>query len=117
MALNIVISPSVRFKVAGSITTEDGKDAPFDFWLTAERLKDTAEVQGYLDSIKDADPSARTPVTDALALRITGWDGVKSGSQAVDFSDASLRALLNMPGMALLVHSRYLRECGAKEKN
>jgi len=117
MALNIVVSPSVRFKVTGTIAGEDGRDVPFDFWLTADRLKDTADVQAYLDEIKDSDPSARTPVTDALAKRVTGWDGVKSGADVLPFADASLRAMLNLPGMALLVHSRYLRECGAKEKN
>lgn len=117
MTLNILVAPSVRFKVDGSMTSADGKPAPFDFWLTAERLKDTADVQAYLDEIKDADQAARTPVTDALAKRVTAWEGVKSGDQALEFSDANLRALLNLPGMALLVHSRYLRESGAKEKN
>lgn len=115
MALNIVIAPKVRFKVDGSITDGAGKSQPFDFWLEGDRLKDTEEVSAYMTEIRDS--ASSTPFTDALAKRLTGWDGVKDATGPLAFGDEAVRQVLNLPGMALLVHSRYLRESGAKEKN
>lgn len=116
MGISIVISDSVRFKVAGSINDAAGKPQPFDFWLTARRLKDTAEVQQHLDALRASE--SKTPLTDAMVDLLRDWSGVTDGSgQPMPFSEDGARQLLNMPGLASLAHATYLREVGAKEKN
>jgi len=116
VGISIAISDSVRFKVAGAINDESGRPQPFDFWLTARRLKDTAEVQQHLDALRASE--SKTPLTDAMVDLLRDWSGVTDpGGQTMPFSPDNARQLLNMPGLASLAHATYLREVGAKEKN
>jgi hypothetical protein len=116
VGISIVVSDSVRFKVVGSMNGPDGKPQPFDFWLTARRLKDTADVQQHLDGLRASE--SKTPLTDALVGLLRDWSGVSDESgQPMPFSEDAARRLLDLPGMASLVHATYLREVGAKEKN
>lgn len=116
MGISIVISDSVRFKVAGSMNGADGKPQQFDFWLTARRLKDTDDVQQHLDAMRGSD--SKTPITDAMLGVLRDWSGVNDEQgQPMAFAEDAARRLLNIPGLASLVHATYLREVGAKEKN
>lgn len=119
MALNIVVSPLVRFKVEGKFTAEDGADAPFDFHLTLDRLADDMAIKALQDDIKDLGAKgSETPLTDAILKRAHAWQGPKGPEgQDVPFSAEALRGVLNMSGMAMLVYMTYLRETGAKAKN
>lgn len=117
MAISIIVSDLVRFKVAGVINTDTGASQPFDFWLTMSRLRDTAEAQSYLGEIRDRAESA-TPITDALAPRVRAWNGVTGVDGAeLPCTEEHVRELLNMVGMAAMVHTSYLQEAGAKAKN
>lgn len=117
MAISIVVSDTVRFKVAGYINNEQGVPQPFDFKLTAQRIKDTEAVQNYWrDMVANGDSISQ--VTDAMLPYIKGWSGVKDeGGQELPFTEDSFRALMRLPGLALLTNAAFLRECGAKEKN
>ena len=111
----LVISDTVRFKVAGTTTDAKGASVPFDFWLEMERLKDADEVKAYWDGIREN--SSDKAVIDALAAKARGWDGVKRQGEPVSFSEADFRSLMSVPGLAMLTTTLFLRESGAKEKN
>ena len=64
MAINIVVSDKVRFKVEGSINDPSGVAIPFDFSLTCDRLATTDEVQIYLHDMQASD--SKEPITDKL---------------------------------------------------
>ena len=112
MALRIEIANKVKFKVEGTIANEAGPDEKFDFALTAKRIN----AEGVRTLVDDRGDE---PIADFLAGVIEGWSGVLDGAgQPVAFSQDSLRTLLtNIPGLAQLVFTRYLREIGAKAKN
>lgn len=117
MAISIVVSDIVRFKVAGLINDEHGVPQPFDFKLTAQRIKDIEVVQSHWRVLL-ANTENATQVADALLPYMKGWSGVKDeGGQDLPFTEESFRALMRLPGLALLTNSAFLRECGAKEKN
>lgn len=116
MAISIVVSDTVRFKVSGTINSSEGVPQPFDFRLSAQRMKDTEAVQEYLRDMVASD--SPTQVTDALLRYVRGWSGVKDGDgQDVPYSEEAFRSLMRIPGLAMLTHTAFLRECGAKEKN
>ena len=109
MALRIVVSDRVRFKVSGKLRNEEGTEDPFSFEVLAKRIK-TDE----LSNLKDADQS----VADFLATVIDGWSGVQDASGAnLAFSPEALGELLKISGMATFIFSAYIRECGPREKN
>lgn len=112
MAVRIEIANKVKFKIEGTIANEAGADEKFDFLVTAERIN-AEGVRNLIDERGDE------PIVDFLVTVIEGWAGVLDpAGQAVAFSEASLRTLLtNIPGLAQLVFTRYLREIGAKAKN
>lgn len=111
MAIKIVISNTVRFKVKGTIKDEAGTDQPFDFSLTCMRL-DSEQIQAKLRGESDAS------VTDFLVDVVEDWSGVKDGDdKALPYSEDKLRALCRIPGIASLAFRTYLLEVGAKEKN
>lgn len=111
MAIKIVISNTVRFKVKGTIKDEAGIDQPFDFSLTCMRL-DADQIQAKLRGEGDAS------VIDFLCDVVEDWSGVKDADdKALPYSEDNLRALCRIPGIASLAFRTYLSECGAKEKN
>lgn len=110
MAIKIVISNTVKFKVKGSIN-EAGIDQPFNFGLTCSRL-DSEQIQSKLRSDSDAS------LTDFLLEVIEDWEGVRGDDdKPLTFTDANLRALCRIPGIAALMFRTYIAEVGAKEKN
>lgn len=116
MAIKITVSDTVRFKVAGTINDDKGTAQPFDFTLDMQRLSTTDQVNEYLAEM-NSDEGVQ-PITNALAKRARGWAGpMTESNEPVPFSDTAFRNLMAVPGLAFLVHSRYLRESGAKEKN
>lgn len=111
MAISIVISDTVGFKVKGAINNAAGTPQPFDFNLTAMRL-DADEIQDKLKS------DGESSITDFLVDVVSGWSGVKDADdKQLPYSEASLRALCKIPGIAGLAFRTYLAEVGAKEKN
>lgn len=111
MAIKIVISNTVRFKVKGTIKDESGVDQPFDFSLTCMRL-DSEQIQSKLRSESDAS------VVDFLVDVVEDWSGVRDADdKPLPFTEDNLRALCRIPGIASLIFRTYLIEVGAKEKN
>lgn len=111
MAIKIVLSPLVKFKVQGTIKDEAGADQPFNFSLTCKRL-DSDQIKAKLQ-----DESDRS-VTEFLAGVIDAWEGVRDDDdKPIAYSEAALKRLALIPGVALLSFRTYLLEVGAKEKN
>lgn len=111
MAISIVISDTVGFKVKGTINNAAGVPQPFDFNLTAHRL-DADEIQ---DKIKT---DSEASLTDFIVSVVTGWSGVKNvDEKPLEFSEDNLRLLCKLPGIAAITFRTYLAEVGAKEKN
>jgi hypothetical protein len=111
MAIKIIISDTVGFKVKGSINDEKGIAQPFDFTLKCKRLN--------ADEIKDKlqDQSEAT-LTDFMAEVVQGWAGVRDeDDKAMEFDTANFRTLCSIPGVAAIVFKTYMAEVGAKEKN
>ncbi len=111
MAIKIVISDTVGFKVKGAINDAAGVPQAFDFNLTASRL-DADQIQAKLKTDSEAS------ITDFLADVIEGWSGVRDADdKPLAYSEDNLRALCKIPGLAGLAFRTYLAEVGAKEKN
>lgn len=111
MAIKIVISDTVGFKVKGTINDAAGKPQPFDFGLTCARLdaeQITAKLQGDSDS----------SITDFLVDVVEDWQGVRDAADnQLPYTADALRQLCRIPGVASLAFRTYLAEVGAKEKN
>lgn len=108
MALKIVISPRVKFKVAGKFADEAGNDQPFDFTLTAKRLN--ADEVG--------EKSGSIPLREFVREVAEDWSGVNDETgAAIPFSADALDSLLRLPGVALLAFRAYVDHNGAREKN
>lgn len=111
MAIKIIISDTVGFKVKGTINDAAGIAQPFDFGLTCIRL-DADQIQVKLKSDSDAS------VTDFLCDVVSGWSGVKDADdKQIAYSEESLRQLCKIAGVAAVIFRAYLAEVGAKEKN
>lgn len=111
MAISLVVSNKIKFKVKGTLKTESGADQPFDFDLVCKRLN-TDEVQ----SLKNEEGSF--VYADFMGHVIEGWDGVKDeAKQPVPYTVDAWEALAKIPGVAALAWATYMRENGAKEKN
>lgn len=111
MAIKIVLSPLVKFKVQGTIKNEAGIDKPFDFWLTCKRL-DADEIKAALQDESDKS------VIEFLAGVIETWEGVRDDNdKPIDYSEDALKQLALIPGVTVLAFRTYLSEVGAKEKN
>lgn len=111
MSFKLVISPTVKFKVRGTIKDENGTDQPFDFTLTCARM-DTDAIRA---AIKD---EADNSVTDFLCNVCEDWSGVKAADdKPLPFTEANLRAVCKVPGIANLAFQTYFAEVGAKAKN
>ena len=111
MAISIIVSDTVGIKVAGTINNATGTPVPFNFNLICTRM-DADQIQEKLKIESDAS------LTDFLASVTTGWSGVKGADeQFLDYSEANLRRLCKLPGMAAIAFHTYLSEAGAKAKN
>lgn len=111
MAIKIVISDTVRFKVKGTINGADGSPSPFDFTLTCRRL-DAEQLKARLSD------GTESSTIDFLLEVVEDWSGVRDAEDApLPYSEAALRALLKIPGLAAVAFRAYLIESGAKEKN
>ena len=109
MAIKIVVSDTVSFKVQGSINDAAGIAQPFSFTLKCSRLN-TEDLQSKIKSDGD--------VIDFLNDVIEDWSGVKDADdKPLPYTEASLRALCTLPGISMIAYRTYLTECGAKEKN
>lgn len=119
MSIRIVVSPLVRFKVEGRETGEDGADVPFDFFLVAERLKDTQAVRAFRQLVSDREAlKSDTPITDALMTKLRDWVGaMDEHGQAAPWSEAACRELLGRPGLAALAYHAFIDAVSVKEKN
>lgn len=109
MALKIILSNMVSFKVEGSINNEEGVAEPFDFVLKCERLDDL-QVKVKLDSgIK---------VQAFLLDVVRNWSGPRDADdKPVPFSEDAFKGVCNITGMAILMYQTYLQSIGAKQKN
>ena len=111
MAIKILISNRVKFKVRGTIKDEAGADQPFDFSVTCARL-DADQIQAKLRGESEAS------VTDFLVDVVQDWSGVKDADdKLMSFEEEGLRALCRISGIAALAFRTYLEEAGAKPKN
>lgn len=123
MAIKIIVSDQVGFKVQGSINDAAGTPQPFDFRLVctrldADQIKDLVKpgnndsLVEFLAGKKDAEGNQ---VSEGI---VKSWSGVQDGAGgALAYSADNLLALLKISGMAGLVFRTYMVEVGAKEKN
>lgn len=108
--INIDIEDKVKFKVEGTMNTAGGTPKAFAFSLICERLG----VDAYKERVGKDDSS----FADFLASVVQGWEGVQDGEGTpVEFSEAGLRKLCKVPGLAQLMFVTYGLEAGAKQKN
>ena len=112
MAIKIVISDIVGFKVEGTINDEKGAPQPFNFTLTATRMS-WAKFQ---EKMKE---EGERPILEFLEQIIIDWGGVRDENDApIKYSVQALRSLCEtIPGVAALAYHTYIREIGAKAKN
>ena len=111
MAIKILVSNRVKFKVKGTIKDEAGADQPFDFSITCSRLN-ADQIQAKLRDESEAS------VTDFMVDVVEDWSGVKDvEDKPLSFDEPNLRDLCRIPGLAALAFRTYLVEVGAKEKN
>jgi hypothetical protein len=111
MAIKIIVSDTVSFKVKGSINDEKGIPQPFHFNLTCVRLN-SDQVQEKLKSETEAS------FTDFMVDVIEDWSGVRDADDNVlSYNESNLRQLLRISGLARLTFQAYFAESGAKEKN
>lgn len=111
MAIKIIISDRVTFKVAGLYTDDLGAAQAFDFTLIAQRLTQ--------DELKARTADGAGSILDFLQSVVQDWRGVMDGDgKPVDYSVDALRTLCNnVPGAALLAFNAYFEHVGAKAKN
>lgn len=110
MAIKIVVSDTVAFKVKGTINDAEGKPEAFDFRLTCKRL-DAEEIKTVVSDNEGT-------IKEFLQDTITGWSGVQDGNGAsLPYSADALAQLLLIPGLSAQIFRTYLAEVGTKEKN
>lgn len=111
MAIKIIVSNIVGFKVKGTINDAAGIAQPFDFSLTCKRLN-AEQIQAKLKSDTD------TSITDFMVDVVSGWSGVKDeDDKQLPYSEEALRQLFEIAGVAGVSFRTYMSEVGAKEKN
>lgn len=111
MAIKIVVSNTVGLRVKGIINDEKGGPQPFHFDLTCVRMN-SEQIQEKLKS------DSESSITDFLADVVEDWKGVRDiEDKVLPYSEANLRQLCLISGIARLAFNTYLAEAGAKEKN
>lgn len=112
MAIKIVVSDKVGFKVKLTINDATGRAQSFEFGLTCKRLESEvlhARIKGDGDGVVFA---------DFMAEVILDWTAVVDADDApVPYSESAWRALCKTPGVGKVSFDTYCREVGAKEKN
>lgn len=118
MSFPLQIAPLVRFKVEGAFTGEAGEPIPFEFHLTCERLGSQAAIDALNTAIAErVTANSTTPLTDALAPKVRGWQLQDEAGKEVPFTQDALLDVLNRPGVSQLAYALLCRESGAKAKN
>jgi hypothetical protein len=113
MAFKIAVEDKVCVTVKGKRKTAvKGEEKPFNFTLTC--LRNTqAEINAAMKSGES--------IEDFIVARATAWDGqrlvLNEDDSPAEFSEAALRALLGIAGMAVWCYQCYLRDGGVQEKN
>lgn len=111
MAIKLVISNRLKFKVRGTIKDEAGIDQPFDFSLICARL-DTDQIQTKIKS------DSEVSVLDFMVDVIEDWSGVRDEEdQPLAYSEENFRRLCKIAGVGMVAYRTYMAEVGAKEKN
>lgn len=109
MAIKIVVSDHVTFKVKGVLTGDSGASESIEFGVTARRLK-----HGELQAVIAGQPKDAEFARDV----VTGWRDVRDAeNREVPFSPEALDQLLQIHGVAALIVLAYLAEVGARAKN
>jgi hypothetical protein len=109
MAFNIEVADTVRFAVKFNIKDGAGVDKPSSFDFIAARV----DVDEYKDILEGG-----TTFADFLVRVGRGWDNVRDGNGTpVEYSEAALRKVCKIAGMATLMFKTYGVEVSAKEKN
>jgi len=107
MAIKIVVSDIVGFKVKVSINDAAGNAQAFTFGLKCKRL--TSEELQELNGIVYA---------DFMAGVILDWSDVQDAQdKPLPYSESAWRELCKIPGLGAVAFRTYLGEVGAKEKN
>ncbi len=110
MAIKLVVSNTVAFKVKGSINDAAGVPQPFDFSLTCERLDH--------DRINAVVQDNNGLMADFMKQVTRDWSGVKDeDGKAMEFSEDGFAQLMRIHGMSGLCFHAYMQESGAKPKN
>lgn len=109
MSIKITVASRAKFRVKGSFNDETGKPQPFDFGLLCRRLD--------AETLREK-TAGEVNLLDFMASVTEDWFDVKGDDdKPLPFSEAALRQLLDLPGLAWLAYRTFLSETGAKEKN
>lgn len=119
MSICYEIDDLVKFNVKGSFADRTGKDQPFSFTLTCERV-DPDVIDEFLKTLANGGKIIDFFLAEGVSSerRTHGWSGVKGKTGAdVTFSADELHKLFKLPGIPVLAWRRYLEEIQAKAKN
>lgn len=120
MAIKIVVSNKVSFKVSGKFNDADGNVSEFNFGLTAKRLQQDELNQAVTDAVMAAAKEGNHKKIESTLLEVvTDWKDVKDAeNEPLAFSTEGLQSLFAAyPGMALHAWRTYQDEVGVKAKN
>ena len=114
MALHLDQSPTYRWKVEYVIPGENGRDQDESFTGVFQRLPQS-EIDDLVARANAADGDDLKDREVAREL-LVGWDGVMSGSgkdaEPVEFSEAMLEKLLELPCLGSAVCRAWLDSVG-----
>ena len=119
MSICYEIDDIVKFNVKGSFADRTGKDQPFSFTLTCERV-DPDLIDEFLKTLSGGGKITDFFLAEGVSseYRTHGWSGIKGKTGAeVPFSADELSKLFKLPGIPVLAWRRYLEEIQAKAKN
>lgn len=109
MAIKIVLSNLVTFRVKGEINDEKGNPQPVDFSLTCERHPSDKWEEIWTKGEK---------LSAGFAKITKDWSGVQDDEGSpVPYSVEALDQLFCIPGVAHLSQMAYITESGMKAKN
>lgn len=109
MAIKIVLSNLVKFRVKGVINDEKGNQQPVDFSLTCERHP----ADAWKDIFKEGEK-----LSVGFAKITKDWGDVQDAEgKPVPYSPEALEQLFSLPGVAQLTYVAYVTESGVKAKN
>lgn len=109
MAIKIILSKLVKFRVKGEINDETGKKQSVDFSLTCERH----EAEKWPEIFN---PNEK--LSTGFAKITKDWGDVQDEAGApVPYNAEALDQLFCIPGVAQLAYVAYATESGVKAKN